>query len=353
MTMTYELFLTTFHRPETAEEASSWLYEWVRKGDVKVLDVVVLVKREDDSAVLRDLGDLASEHDDRFGAVLGGLLGAPGGPATAAALGALGAALGAAGELLTSRSLYHDDLKELQQALTPGTSALLAMVAPEHAAKYARLIADFGGETMRFSMSNDAGLEFQEAKLAFIARQVEHRRRQLAVWSRAHIEEMADLDAMNHQLVSIYAAMVGASEWQQEDLRVQAAAVRARRDAARALRNQSLAMEIQGLDEEIASCVEAASRGLSESERAALADRSETLHQSREAAVQQLRTGLDLGLQERRRDITALETLAAHADGVTRITLDLLLGELRDTYAAARKEREELLASVAMHAEPI
>ena len=46
--MTYELFLTTFDRAETAGEASSWLHEWVREGDLQMLDVVVLAKRSDD-----------------------------------------------------------------------------------------------------------------------------------------------------------------------------------------------------------------------------------------------------------------------------------------------------------------
>src|SRR6266498_952279 len=141
--MSYEFFLTTFDRAETAGEAASWLHEWVRKGDVQLLDVVVLAKRADGSALIRENGDLGSQHGERIGAILGGLLGAPGGPAALAALAAAGAAVGAASELLASRDLYHDDLKEFEQALAPGTSALLTLVAPEYAAKYARYIADF------------------------------------------------------------------------------------------------------------------------------------------------------------------------------------------------------------------
>ena len=43
--MTYELFLTTFHRAETADKASYWLHQFVHNGDLKVLDVVLLSKR--------------------------------------------------------------------------------------------------------------------------------------------------------------------------------------------------------------------------------------------------------------------------------------------------------------------
>jgi len=250
--MTYELFLTAFDRAETAGEAATWLHEFVRKGDLQVLDVVVLAKQADDSAVIRQIGDLGSQHGGRIGAIVGGLLGAAGGPVTIAAIGAAGAALGAASEFFDSRDLYYDDLKELQQALAPGTSALLTLVAPEHAAMYARAIADFGGETMRFSLTNDAGQEFQAAKRAFIARQAERRREQLAAWSSTTAEEAADLDAMNHQLEQIYAAISSTPDWQQADLRVQAAALRTRRDAARELLNQTLAAEVQRLDEVIA-----------------------------------------------------------------------------------------------------
>ena len=59
--MTYELFLTAFDRAETAGEAADWLHEFVRKGDLQVLDVVVLAKREDDSAVIRQIGDFGSQ----------------------------------------------------------------------------------------------------------------------------------------------------------------------------------------------------------------------------------------------------------------------------------------------------
>ena len=337
--MSYEFFLTAFDRAGTAGEAASWLHEWVRKGDVQVLDVVVLAKREDGSALIRENGDLGSQHGERIGAILGGLLGAPGGPAAVASLAAAGAAVGAAGELLASRDLYHDDLKEFEQALAPGTSALLAILAPEHAAIYARRIADFGGETMHFSMSNDAGQEFQDAKHAFIARQAERRREQLASWSSTTAEEAADLEAMNHELEQIYAAISSTPDWQQADPRVQAAALRTRRDAARALMSQTLAAEVQRLDEAISRYQEAISGATSDDERAALTAQNETLRRDRVAVEQKLAASQEAELQERWRDISALEAVAARADCATRIELDMQLAQLRDEYAAARQER--------------
>jgi len=65
------------------------------------------------------------------------------------------------------------------------------------------------------------------------------------------------------------------------------------------------------------------------------------------AAEQKLAASMDAGLQERWRDISALEAIAAHADGATKITLDLQHGELRNTYAAAREERAESIARTA------
>jgi len=344
--------LTTFDRAETASVAATWLHEFVRKGDLQVLDVVVLAKRADGSALIRQIGDLGSQHGERIGALVGGLLGVPGGPAGVAALGVAGAAVGAASELLASRDLYHDDLKEFEQALAPGTSALLALVAPKQAAIYARRIADFGGESMHFSLTNDAGQEFQDAKHAFIARQAERRREQLATWSSTTAEQAADLDAVNHDLEQIYATMSSTPDWQQADLRVQAAALRTRRDAARQLLNQTLAAAVQRLDEEIIRNQEAVSRATSADERAALAAENQTLHHSRAAAEQKLALSQDVGLQERWRDITALQTLAARAEGPTRITLDVQLAELRDLYAVAREARSTTTTRPVMNAEP-
>jgi uncharacterized membrane protein len=343
--MSYEFFLTTFDRAETASEAATWLHEFVRKGDLQVLDVVVLAKRADGSALIREIGDLGSQHGERIGALVGGLLGVPGGPAGVAALGVAGAAVGAASELLASRDLYHDDLKEFEQALAPSTSALLALLAPEHAAMYVRRFADFGGETMRFSMSNDAGQEFQAAKRAFIARQGERRRQQLAAWSSTTAQQAADLDAMNHQLEQIYATMSRTPDGQQADVRVQAAALRTRRDAARELLNQTLAAEVLRLDQEIARYQEASGRATSADERAALVAENETLRGSRVVAEQQLAASQEAELHERWRDITALETLAARAEGPARVTLDVQLAELRDLYAAARQARSTTRAA--------
>jgi uncharacterized membrane protein len=339
--MTYELFLTAFDRAETADQARFWLHEFVRKGDLQVLDVVVLAKQTDDTAVIQQIGDLGSQHGGRIGAIVGGLLGVAGGPVGIAALGAAGAAFGAASELLASRDLYHDDLREMQQALTPGTSALLALVAPEHASMYVRRSAEFGGETMRFSLTNDAGQEFQDAKHAFITRQAERRREQLATWSSTAAEETADLDAMNHELEQLYAAISSTPDWQQADLRVQAAALRTRRDAARELLNQTLAAAVRRLDEAIAGYQEAISHATSDEERAALTSQNETLRSSRVAAQQELAASQEAELQERWRDITALEALVSGTDRATRIELDLQLAELRDTYAAARRARSE------------
>jgi len=337
--MSYELFLTAFDHAETAGEAATRLREFVHKGDLQVLDVVVLARQADDSAVIRQIGDFGSEHGGRIGAIVGGLLGVAGGPAGIAALGAAGAAFGAASELLASRDLYPDDLKEMQQALTPDTSALLALLAPEHAAMYARRIADFGGETMRFGLTNDAGQEFQDAKHAFIARQAERRREQLAAWHSTTAEETADLDAMNHELEQIYAEMSSTPDGHEADLIVHAAAVRTRRDVARELLNQTLAAAVQRVDEEIARYQEAISRATSDEERAALTSQNETLHRSRAAAEQKLAASQEAELQERWRDISALEAAAARADRATRIELDLQLAQLRDEYAAARQQR--------------
>lgn len=337
--MTYELFLTAFDHAETADEARFWIHEFVRKGDLQILDIVVLAKREDDSAVIHQIGDLGSQHGARIGAIIGGVLGIAGGPVGIAALAAAGAAFGAASELLESRDLYHDDLKEMQQALAPGTSALLALLAPDHAPLYACRIAEFGGETMRWSMTNDAGQEFQNAKHAFTTRQVERRCEQVAAWSGTTADEAANLDVINHELEQIYAVMSSSPASHQADLGVQAAALRTRRDAARDLLNQTLTAEVLRLDQTIARYQEAISRAKTDNERATLTSQNDTLRGSRVAAEQKLAASQEAELQQRWRDISALQAIAASADPTARIELDLQIAELRDDYAAARPER--------------
>ena len=97
----------------------------------------------------------------------------------------------------------------------------------------------------------------------------------------------------------------------------------------------------------IASYQEAISRATSDGERAALTAQNETLRRDRVAAEQKLVASQDAELQERWRDITALEALVSGADRATRIELDLQLAELRDTYAAARRARSESMTRAA------
>jgi predicted nucleic acid-binding Zn-ribbon protein len=120
---------------------------------------------------------------------------------------------------------------------------------------------------------------------------------------------------------------------------------------ARLLLNQTLAAAVQRLGEQIVRHQQALSRATSEDAHAALAAEYETLLGSRVAAEQQLAASQDAELHERWRDITALQTLAAHADRATRITLDMQLAELRDLYAVAKQARSTTTRPV-MNAEP-
>jgi len=124
-----------------------------------------------------------------------------------------------------------------------------------------------------------------------------------------------------------------------------AAALRTRRDAARELLNQTLAADVQRLDEVIDRYAEAISGATSDDERAALASQQAALRNERRTAQQQLASSQEAELQERWRDISAMEALAARADRATRIELDLLLAQLRDAYAAARQVRSSASAA--------
>jgi len=106
-----------------------------------------------------------------------------------------------------------------------------------------------------------------------------------------------------------------------------------------AVRTIVIADAVMSLDNAIARYQEAISGATSDDERAALTAQNEILRRDRVAAEQKLADSQGAELQERGRDISALEAVAARADRASRIELDLELAQLRDEYAAARQER--------------
>jgi uncharacterized membrane protein len=126
-----ELIVAAFDDAERAAQVLEELRDLERSGDLALVNVALLVKDAEGRAQLKETGDVRAPGGALFGAIVGGLVGLLGGPAGAIVGAAAGAATG--GLAAHSLDLGFDDtlLKEIQDGLPAGSSAIIALIAHE------------------------------------------------------------------------------------------------------------------------------------------------------------------------------------------------------------------------------
>jgi len=124
----YTLFVADFADTETAWQAYEFLKE-IEDGVSLEIEGVIVVKRGDDGTLeIQKATDHSTRHGLRWGLVGGVVLGVIFPPSILGSAVVLGAAGAAAGKV---RELHHrsDLAEELQDAIAPGHSGILALVS--------------------------------------------------------------------------------------------------------------------------------------------------------------------------------------------------------------------------------
>jgi uncharacterized membrane protein/sporulation protein YlmC with PRC-barrel domain len=147
----FELVARVYDDPESATKA----LEIVRnqKG-VAVENAAVLVKDKDGKTSIKETGDASAGKGRVLGAVAGGLIGLIGGP-VGVVIGALAGA-GAGGYAAKHIDMGFPDefLKNLQESLTPDSSAILVLVESSAAGQLSESLDELGGEEFTHSLSD-------------------------------------------------------------------------------------------------------------------------------------------------------------------------------------------------------
>jgi uncharacterized membrane protein len=137
--------------------------EELRKADkdlIKVKQAAVLVRDADGKLKIQE-----SHHVGR-GAVLGGLAGAVvgivTGPVGWVTVG--GVAVGALAARLRDSGFKDDRLKEVGEALEPGTSALIAIIEDRWAAQLEEQLREAGARIVTEAVKADVAAQLEEAK---------------------------------------------------------------------------------------------------------------------------------------------------------------------------------------------
>jgi uncharacterized membrane protein/sporulation protein YlmC with PRC-barrel domain len=155
-----ELIVLIVGEPAKADEALTVLKRLTKKGEFAILNAAVLVKDEASKLSLKEIGDVDAKHGALFGAVTGGLIGLVGGPVGAVVGAVAGAATGGIAAKHIDMGFPDAYLKKLQAGLQPGNSALIVLVERKWVEQAMQALADFGGQLMRQTLTDDTVAQF-------------------------------------------------------------------------------------------------------------------------------------------------------------------------------------------------
>ena len=149
------LVVDAFNDEDKADEVLKVLQKLDRKGIVNIVNAAVLVRDESGKARLKETQDVGAKRGALFGAIAGGLLGLLGGPAGVIVGATAGAATGGVAAHQIDMGFSDDYLKEFQEGLEPGTSAIIALVEHEWIERVVEELDKFEGKLFRQTLKAD------------------------------------------------------------------------------------------------------------------------------------------------------------------------------------------------------
>lgn len=153
--MNVEFTVITFDNENTADEALKELRQLQKDEIVKVLNAAVIVKDKQGKISIKETENVDAKHGALFGAITGGLIGLVSG-APGVIVGAVaGAGTGGVAAQLIDLGFPKEYLRDLQDNLRPGTSALVTLVEPTWIDRMVKELADLGGRLFRYTLKTE------------------------------------------------------------------------------------------------------------------------------------------------------------------------------------------------------
>lgn len=163
--MAVELVIATFENDETkAEAVLKRTKELEDQGALKVVDIATITKPKEGEVRVLDIGDVTPKRGAVFGAITGGLMGLMVGPVGAVVGAVAGAATGGATAKLADYGVSNHLIKDIQNGLAPGSSALIAYVEMNWIEKAIARLEELGGTVTHETLDSDLVNTLLESK---------------------------------------------------------------------------------------------------------------------------------------------------------------------------------------------
>jgi uncharacterized membrane protein len=158
------LFVKAFRSEDEADGVLKALKRLQKKQVFNIVNAAVLVRDEKGRTRMKETEDVDAKRGALFGALVGGLLGLLGGPAGVVIGAAAGAATGSAGAHFIDMGFSSKYLREIQEELPPGSSAIVALVEHEWVARMEEELDRYEGRLFRQALKADIAEQLSEAE---------------------------------------------------------------------------------------------------------------------------------------------------------------------------------------------
>jgi uncharacterized membrane protein len=159
-----ELIVAAFQDENGAEEALQELRQAKKERLIGIQDAAVIRRDANDKVHIKDVRDVGGGKGAVAGAVIGTAIALLSGPAGIVLGGAVGALVGGLTAKAVDTGLPNDRLKELSEALKPGTSAIVAVIEHRWVTDIEEAMAEAGAAVMREALKADIAKQLEEGK---------------------------------------------------------------------------------------------------------------------------------------------------------------------------------------------
>jgi len=158
--MSVELIIATFENSEDmADQVLQRIKQLSKDKALTVRDVATIIKKQDGTVTVNDVGDLKAGKGAVFGAITGAIIGLIGGPVGAIAGAAAGAATGGVTAKITDYGVSDKLIKETQNGLPPGSSAIITYVELNWVSKAINRLEEAGATVYHETLDEDVSQE--------------------------------------------------------------------------------------------------------------------------------------------------------------------------------------------------
>jgi uncharacterized membrane protein len=150
-----QIIVAAFQEEQAADTALATLKEAKREKLISIDNAAVIRKDDEGKLHIKETADMGGGKGAGVGVLVGGAIGLIGGPLGVAVGSALGAAVGGITAKLYDGGFKDDRLRQIGNSLTPGTSAIVAVIEHRWVAELERDLAEEGADVMTTALAED------------------------------------------------------------------------------------------------------------------------------------------------------------------------------------------------------